>query len=59
MVEVCGGEEREKLVDQSCESTQGIPYWSGLLAAAEKPGLPMEYSIHLNYSWLVWQCWHS
>ena len=36
MVEVCGGEEREKLVDQSCESTQGIPYWSGLLGSGRK-----------------------
>ena len=37
MLEVCGGEEREKLANQSCESPQGTEApggcWFGLLQA--------------------------
>ena len=58
-MEVCGGEEREKLANQSCESTQGMEAPGGcqfglLQEVRGKLGVPREYSV-----WLVWQCQHS
>ena len=53
MLEVCGGEEREKLANQSCESPQGTEApggcWFGLLqAAGGKLGVPREYPLELS-----------